>query len=193
MTPEQVNFLTRFLSVPASVLRAGATLIPEFWVRNVLRDQHGALIQSEARPIPIIDPVLGLVSMIGKGELHQRWMQSGGSFNTYMEPNDNGVAKAQKELLSDDGKLAAYFKNPLKLPNDISLAIEQSVRIGVFNAAKRKGMSDLEAALEARDATLDFSRGGTVSKQVNRYVPFLTLECRAQTSWLGHLLPTQKH
>ena len=172
MTPEQVNFLTRFLSIPASVLRAGATLTPEFWTKNVVRDQYSSLIQSEARPIPIIDPVRGLVAMIGKGELYQRWMQSGGSFNSYMEPNDDGVAKAQKELLSNNGKLASYFKNPLKLLNDISLGLDQSVRIGVFNAAKRKGASDLEAGLEARDATLDFSRGGTLSKQINRYVPF---------------------
>jgi hypothetical protein len=172
MTPEQLGFVSKFLAMPASVLRAGATLIPEFWVRNVLRDQHSALIQSEARPTPIIDPVRGLVSMMGNGKLYNQWMKSGGSFNSYMEPSDNGLAKAQKELLSDTGKVAAYFKNPLKLPYDISLAIEQSVRIGVFNAAKRQGKTDLEAALEARDATLDFSRGGRSSKIINRYIPF---------------------
>lgn len=172
MQPEQLGFVSKLLQAPASVLRAGATLIPEFWIRNILRDQHSAFIQSGARPIPIYDPVLGLVSLMGKGELHQKWMQSGGSFNSYMEPNDNGMAKAMNELLGNQSKVVKYLKNPLMLPNDISLSLEQSVRIGVFNAAKRQGKTDLEAAFEARDATLDFSRGGTASKIINKYVPF---------------------
>ena len=172
MRPEQFNFVQKFLQAPASVLRAGATLIPEFWVRNVLRDMQSAFIQSEARPIPIIDPIRGLVALIGKTDLHNQWMQAGGSFNNYMELNDNGVARAQKELMSNDGKIARYFKNPLRLPEDISLTFEQAVRIGTFAAAKRKGMSDTKAAFESRDATLDFARGGTASKAINRYVPF---------------------
>ena len=34
-------------------------------------------------------------------------------------------------------------------------------------------MSDTQAAFEARDASLDFARGGTLSKAVNRYDPFV--------------------
>ena len=172
MRPEQFNFVQKFLQAPASVLRAGATLIPEFWVRNVLRDMQSAFIQSESRPIPIIDPIRGLVALIGKTDLHNQWMQAGGSFNNYMELTDNGMAKAQKELISNDGKIARYLKNPLRIPEDISLTFEQAVRIGTFAAAKRKGMSDTKAAFESRDATLDFARGGTASKAINKYVPF---------------------
>ena len=172
MRPEQFNFVQKFFQAPASILRAGATLIPEFWVRNVLRDMQSAFIQSEARPIPVIDPIRGLVALIGKTDLHNQWMQSGGSFNNYMELSDNGMARAQKELLSNDGKIARYLKNPLRIPEDISLTFEQAVRIGTFAAAKRKGMSDTKAAFESRDATLDFARGGSFSKMVNRYIPF---------------------
>jgi hypothetical protein len=172
MRPEQFNFVQKFFQAPASILRAGATLIPEFWVRNVLRDMQSAFIQSEAKPIPIIDPIRGLVAIIGKTDLHNQWMQAGGSFNNYMELTDNGMARAQQELMSNDGKIARYFKNPLRLPEDISLTFEQAVRIGTFAAAKRKGMSDTKAAFESRDATLDFARGGTASKAINRYVPF---------------------
>ena len=172
MRPEQFNFVQKFFQAPASVLRAGATLIPEFWVRNVIRDMQSAFIQSEARPIPIIDPIRGLVALIGKTDLHNQWMQAGGSFNNYMELTDNGMARAQKELISNDGKIARYLKNPLRIPEDISLTFEQAVRIGTFAAAKRRGMSDTKAAFESRDATLDFARGGTASKAINKYVPF---------------------
>ena len=172
MRPEQFNFVQKFFQIPATVLRAGATLIPEFWVRNVIRDMQSAFIQSEARPIPIIDPIRGLVALIGKTDLHNQWMQAGGSFNNYMELTDNGMARAQKELISNDGKIARYLKNPLRIPEDISLTFEQAVRIGTFAAAKRRGMSDTKAAFESRDATLDFARGGTASKAINKYVPF---------------------
>jgi hypothetical protein len=168
MRPEQFNFVQKFFQAPASVLRAGATLIPEFWVRNVIRDMQSAFIQSEARPIPIIDPIRGLVALIGKTDLHNQWMQAGGSFNNYMELTDNGMARAQKELISNDGKIARYLKNPLRIPEDISLTFEQAVRIGTFAAAKRRGMSDTKAAFESRDATLDFARGGTASKAINK-------------------------
>ena len=69
MRPEQFNFVQKFFQAPASILRAGATLIPEFWVRNVLRDMQSAFIQSEARPIPVIDPIRGLVALNWKDRL----------------------------------------------------------------------------------------------------------------------------
>lgn len=171
LRPAQIGFIEKIFSVPATVLRAGATLVPEFWARNVLRDLQSSFIQSTARPTPI-DAVAGLTALMGKADLHAKWMQSGGSFNSYMELSDNGMAKAQKELLSDDGKLVRFLKNPLTLPSDISLGLEQSVRLGVYKAAKAKGMSDIEAGFEARDATLDFARGGRYSKVINKYVPF---------------------
>lgn len=171
LQPTQLDFLQKLFSVPASVLRAGATLVPEFWVRNVLRDQTSALIQSEVRPTPV-DMVKGLASVIGDGDLYNQWMKSGGSFNSYMELSDTGLEKAYKELFRPDGKLNRYMRNPLNLPADISGVLEQGTRVGVFFKAKKAGLSDLEAALQAREATLDFARGGTKSKIINRIIPF---------------------
>ena len=54
----------------------------------------------------------------------------------------------------------------------MSMVIEQGVRLAVFNAAKRKGKTDQRAAFEARDVSIDFARGGTLSKQFNKYLPF---------------------
>ena len=175
MQPPQISFLEKFFSMPASILRAGATIAPDFWIANFFRDNFSALIQSEGRPIPFVDPIRGLASIMGNGELYQQWMKSGGSFNSYMELTDNGVAKAQKELLKPEGRIARYLKNPLRAPSEAGLAVEQSVRIGVFAAAKRQGKSDLAAALESRDATLDFSRGGSIPKKINRYIPFFNV------------------
>tara|TARA_R110001583_G_scaffold49228_2_gene154139 strand:- start:1105 stop:5163 length:4059 start_codon:yes stop_codon:yes gene_type:complete len=171
MHPQEITGLGWLLSRPASILRTGATIVPEFMARNFIRDVHGSYVLSEARP-NVIDVVKGLTARIGKNDLYERWRASGASFNSYMNMSDKGVQNAYTEIFKEEGKLKRYLKNPLNLPQDIGAVIEQSVRIGVYNAAKRKGMTDAESAMEARDASIDFARGGRASKEINRYVPF---------------------
>ena len=154
---------------PAEILRTGATIVPEFMARNFLRDVHGAFIQSDMR---LMDIPRGLLSRIKKDELYKQWEESGGAFNNKMYLTDDGMKQAYKELISKEGKLLRYLKNPINLPNDMSMVIEQGVRLAVFNAAKRKGKTDQRAAFEARDVSIDFARGGTLSKQFNKYLPF---------------------
>ena len=169
--PQEITGLGWLLSRPASILRTGATIVPEFMARNFIRDVHGSYVLSEARP-NVIDVVKGLTARIGKNDLYEKWRASGASFNSYMNMSDKGVQSAYAEIFKEEGKLKRYLKNPLNLPQDIGSVIEQSVRIGVYNAAKRKGMTDAESAMEARDASIDFARGGRASKEINKYVPF---------------------
>lgn len=175
LSPVQMNATFRLLTEPfrfsARVLRAGATLIPEFWIRNVIRDQGTALLQSPLRPTPV-DMVKGLTAVIGKNELYQDWMRNGGAFNSYMELDDRGLEKAYKELFKPDGRFMRYLKNPIKVLADISQALEQGTRLGVYAKARENGIVGIEAALLAREATLDFGRGGVVSRNINQYVPF---------------------
>lgn len=175
LSPMQMNATMRLLTSPfrasARLLRAGATLIPEFWIRNVIRDQGTALLQSPIRPTPI-DMVKGLSAVIGKTELYQDWLRNGGSFNSYMELDDKGLQKAYRELLKPQGKLARYSRNPINILADISGALEQGTRVGVYAKAQRLGVEGLEAALMSREATLDFARGGVVAKNINQYIPF---------------------
>lgn len=160
-----------FLFTPARLVRGGATLVPEFWLRNVLRDQGTALLQSPVRPTPI-DMVQGLASVIGGGKLYQEWVADGGSFNSYMELDDKGIEKAYKELFRPQGKMARYFRNPINLLADISNTLEQGTRVGAYKKARQRGHRGVEAALLSREATLDFARGGISSRKINKGVPF---------------------
>ena len=170
-SPQEITGLGWLLSRPASILRTGATITPEFMGRNFIRDIHGSYILSKGRPNPF-DVVKGLFARIARNDLYEQWRASGASFNSYMNMSDKGVQNAYQEMFKSNGKLRRYLKNPISLPNDIGMIIEQSVRIAAYNAAKRKGLTDSEAAFEARDASIDFARGGTASKFVNRYIPF---------------------
>ena len=50
--------------------------------------------------------------------------------------------------------------------------VEGTTRLGVFDKMLRQGASPAEAALASRSATVDFSRGGTWSKNINHAIPF---------------------
>lgn len=169
------------LHKPARLVRAGATLVPEFWVRNGIRDQFVALLQAGTHPIQFFKGLQAVVinGLGGNSKLYNEWEASGGSFNSYMDLDDKGIQKAYKELFRPDGKFYRYTKNPINLLADISMGIEQATRIGVYQKMRKKGMSGLEAALQAREATLDFARGGKASKKINRAVPFFNAGMQA--------------
>ena len=176
MKPEQLSFGEKLFkqaaALPTSVFRVGATMTPEFILRNTFKDQFGAALMSEARPTPI-DMVKGLASIVGDGESYNQWKASGGSMGTFMDLSDTGLYDAHKDLM-DEKKysmkmLRTFGLQPLA---DFASASEQATRVGIYTASKRAGMSDLKAAQESRQGTADFMRSGSVGKSINRYVPF---------------------
>ena len=176
MKPEQLSFGERLFkqaaALPTTVFRVGATMTPEFILKNTFRDQFNAALMSEARPTPI-DMVKGLASLVDDGESYNQWKASGGSMGTYMDLSDTGLYDAHKDLM-DETKysmkmLRTFGLQPLA---DFANATEQATRIGIYTASKRAGMSDLKAAQESRQGTADFMRSGSVGKSINRYVPF---------------------
>lgn len=173
MHPVQASLLERFMSGIASFFRAAATLPPDFWIRNFIRDVNSASVQS-THGIKPIDVVKGILAVGEKNDLYNEWMQSGGSFNSYMELDDKGAEKALQELISPKGRMMRYIKSGgIELLKDASGAVEQATRIAMYNRAREKGESGMMAALQSRDGTLDFSRAGKWGRVANRYIPFL--------------------
>jgi hypothetical protein len=56
--------------------------------------------------------------------------------------------------------------------------------VGVFKRAKEKGMTDMEAALQAREATLDFGRMGDSIKSLNQIIPFFNAGLQAADKFM---------
>lgn len=171
MTAEQHGLLSFLFQTPTTVLRTGATITPEFMVKNGFRDIYSSIIYSLGKVTPI-DAVRGIFARVGKTDVYQRWLASGGAFNSYMDMSDRGIQKIQAEVLGQEGKIKRYLKNPLRLPMDLSMGIEQSVRIGAFLSAKRNGAKDADAGMQARDITVDFARSGFLGKKANKYLAF---------------------
>jgi len=173
MDREQMGLFTKMMSYPASLLRAGAVLSPEFIARNPVRDQLSAFINSKHGYIPVYDMMRGAASLLEKGDLFQNMMIHGG-FNATMVGMD-------RKLLSMDPKtLAGQVKNvitsPLEALRVVSEFMENATRMGEFRRAIEAGKSPTEAAFAAREVSLDFARNGAKGRAINSVVPFFNAQ-----------------
>lgn len=183
---DQSNMVAKILSYPANWLRAGATLSPEFILRNPARDMIGASIYSKHGFIPVVDTFKGLALFLKKGELYWDYMKSGAAHAAMVSLDRDYLGGQLRDIMSRDSKVTKLIKNPLEVLRAMSEATEMATRLAEFDNA-RKGYTGIgnrlfgkdrnpltarEAALESRDITLDFSRRGSHTKRVNQVIAF---------------------
>lgn len=183
---EQSNMIMKILSYPASWLRAGATLSPEFILRNPVRDMVGASIFSKHGFIPIVDTFKGLSLFLKKGDLYWEYVKSGAAHAAMVSLDRDYLGGQIRDVMKRESKYTKYIKNPIELLRVMSEATEMATRLAEYDNARkgytgvknrlfgteRKPLSPQEAALESRDITLDFSRRGTNTKKANQVIAF---------------------
>ena len=172
---ESVNTLTKVLSYPAKWLRTGATLSPEFILRNPIRDQFSAMVFSKYGYIPGYDLLKGMFHVLKKDELYQTFNASGGAHAALVSLDRNYISKNLDEVIKDS-TLLDYFKNPLKSFQKASEFMEEATRVGEFaKGLKKEGATAqgiMRAGIATRDVALDFSRIGTQTKAYNAITAF---------------------
>lgn len=178
LNSQEIDFVNKFFTGSATMLRTGATITPEFAIRNFIRDQESAVIYIKNYN-PFIDGVKGLMNVLGKkitgkNKTYDEWQKAGGAFGSYMELNEKSVNKALKEFIGEGSKMRSIFNyaNPIKLAEEFSSIFEQATRLGMYTRSKMNGATAMDAALEAREGTLDFGRSGSLGRKYNRVLPF---------------------
>ena len=183
---DQSNMVAKILSYPANWLRAGATLSPEFILRNPVRDMIGASIYSKHGFIPVVDTFKGLSLFLKKGELYWEYMKSGAAHAAMVSLDRDYLGGQLRDIMSRESKVTKLIKNPIEVLRAMSEATEMATRLAEFDNARkgytgvgnrlfgkdRKPLTAREAALESRDITLDFSRRGTHTKRLNQITAF---------------------
>ena len=162
-----VGMLVRIASYPAKWLRAGATTFsPEFAIRNPVRDQMTAWIQSKYGYKPGFDFLRGIFNMMGKTELWQKFNASGAAHSAIVSLDRNYISKNLKAMMQE-GSVKGMVKHPLELLQIVSEYTEEATRVGEFARALKKEGGDYEALLKAglagREVSLDFARQGEAS------------------------------
>lgn len=183
---DQSNMVAKILSYPANWLRSGATLSPEFILRNPVRDMIGASIYSKHGFIPVVDTFKGLALFLKKGELYWDYMKSGAAHAAMVSLDRDYLGGQLRDIMSRESKVTKLIKNPIEVLRAMSEATEMATRLAEFDNARkgytgvgnrlfgkdRKPLSMREAALESRDITLDFSRRGSHTKKANQVIAF---------------------
>lgn len=183
---EQSNMIMKILSYPASWLRAGATLSPEFILRNPVRDMIGAAIYSKHGFIPVVDTFKGLALYLKKGQTYWEYKKSGAAHAAMVSLDRDYLGGQLRDIMKRESKFTKLIKNPIEALRAMSEATEMATRLAEYDNARkgytgvgnrlfgkdRKPLSAREAALESRDITLDFSRRGTNTKKANQVIAF---------------------
>jgi hypothetical protein len=187
---EPAQGIMKILSIPAGWLRAGAVLSPEFIVRNPVRDAWSAFVYSKYGFIPGIDTARGLMHFLKKDDLYWEYMDSGAAHAAMVSLDRDYLAQNIREIMAKPAYMkAASVVNPktyIDILRAFSEATEIATRLGEYENArkgysgvlnrlfsdKRDQVSIQEAALGARDVTLDFSRSGSWGKEANKYIAF---------------------
>lgn len=180
------NLLVRIMQTPASWLRAGATSTTGFALANLVRDNVSAAIFSKHGYLPVFDTLKGVSQFIKKGELYQEYLRSGASGAAMVSLDRDYMGGQIREILKKEPTWQKVVKNPIEVMRAISEASEISTRLAEYDNARkgytglanrlfgseRKSLTPQQAALEARDITIDFSRIGKNTKTANRVVAF---------------------
>ena len=168
---EAANIFIKFASKIARVKRAGATAVnPEFIGVNIVRDAVTGFIQSRNRFVPFLDTARGLFSAIKRDDLFQEWEKAGGAQAALVSMDRATIQKNIDDMFASPGKWA--ITHPIDALRIFGEMSEAATRLGEFRKARKRGKSAREAALDAREVTLDFSRMGTAIKGINSVVAF---------------------
>lgn len=125
----------------------------------------------------------GILTGEFKGAAAEMMKSGAGQSGVYQAGNKaakqtvEGLRRANAVQVKSKADLARLTKNILTLKpvEGLGERIEQGPRIAAMNLAKQRGENAAQAAIRAREVTIDFSRGGTVTKYINSFVPFFNV------------------
>jgi hypothetical protein len=172
MNEASLGLLTKIMATPANLLRSGATLTPEFIVRNPIRDQWTAMMNTQVGFIPFLDTARAVADVVGKSEVYEDWLRSGGSHSGFVELSRPQLQKAVKELTRPSSWKLLTKLNIVSDLRYLSQLFEQATRVGVYKKAVRAGQTGIEAGYTSREGTTDFARRGSKTKDINAMVAF---------------------
>lgn len=170
------NFVARMLlHAPASLLRAGVTITPDFISRNIIRDAVSAFIYAGSNPLKT---ALGMKSLLTQDTAFHNWMKGGGANATMVAIDRDYIGKHLLELNAETGLMQRAWnvaKTPIDLLRSVSELVENATRIGSVRSEllKSQDKARIQAlSLISREATVDFARHGSLTQEYAKSTAF---------------------
>ena len=179
------NMFFKYAGAPASTLRAGAILIPDFAVPNFFRDTMQASFLNKVPFTPIADSVIGAFNIITKGNnkktmaMYKKYVKSGGMQSTLTAVDKPNIFDGKVYDILSKGPVRNSNRGMLAPFRALTQLSEEMTRFRIFEKtykkAIEKGLTEKQAiergGFEARNL-LDYAKRGTAGHVVNRLVPF---------------------
>jgi hypothetical protein len=176
LNTDTANDLVRFFRPFTRAVRAGAVLTPNFWLRNLARDQVMAFINSNYGYVPVLSMLNGLQHVIRKSATYKQFYGAGGAQATLVGLDGPSLATQMRRLIGNETtreRAFRYATTPIEALRFISNAIEEATRVGEFAQAPRGTPQQIaEAAISARRLTLDYGQFGTSGRNFNAIAAF---------------------
>jgi hypothetical protein len=174
------------VEAPTKLIRAGATVLsPGFALRNTIRDVAGDYVYtSDANKSWLFSGVTrfarGMIEQRGDTQAARLFDALGGGVSTFFS-GEVAAGRTSREMLNLHRGWWQRARHAMGAYGDwLARNTEQPLRTEAFartrETALSEGKSELQAnllALEAaKEVTINFARGGTISRAINRLVPY---------------------
>lgn len=178
LEPKQMNAVLETLAVANRFLTSNITGNNLIWAifSNFPRDFLATMTYSERKNL------IELLGGIGsaylnkfKGDnaspLYKEYLAMGGG-NISAYNADRNLAKKMRKKIRKKLSGKNFSANPIALLEFVSSTVESGPRFATYKRMREAGLDPQEAFYEAMDVTVNFRRGGRISREINKVVPF---------------------
>lgn len=161
-----------------------------FGVNNLVKDRQTAyitvssLIKDAQKRAGISDGFMKKIGMDDKGLLDMYRDIGGSGASIFNDAKGKTGLETFEQMRKSGFATSLEGLRPDKMIENINQQMEISTRLAAFRRALEGGLSPEEAALVARDATVDFSKMGVQMKWLNQVVPFLNARVQGTANTL---------
>ncbi|TCL39943.1 helicase-like protein [Anaerospora hongkongensis] len=167
------NLFLKFLSMVVRVARAGfVSLNPAFLAVNVSRDLVTSYVNSPSGYMPKGDFFRGMMAIAKQDKLWWEYVSSGTAMADFYSTDRNFAQEAIKKIRKQTALGKFSPMHMIELLERVGQMVESAPRVGEYIREKEQGFSLPERAFNARDLTIDFSKGGPASVVWNRVAVF---------------------
>lgn len=175
----------KVFSALAAPLRYGAvTWNPAFLPKNVVRDMVSAWTREGIGPAGYFTGVWNSFRQDAKfAQALDNGVLMSGLVETWRAPTVSKLVTRSLggSAVKNVGDAALWLPRKLEW---INTKFEQAPRISTFDKLIKQGMDPLDAAVRARDVTVDFAKSGTAVKAINLAIPFINANIQGSANTL---------
>lgn len=179
MDKQGISLFTKIMAVPAQLLKAGATLLPEFALKHAFRDYLYAGVTSE-KPFTPVDMAKGMWGLLTKDKDYQNWLKSGGSNNSTVSLDRRYLQENLRKLTEETGLMTRSWNvisHPLDGLRALTELSENISHLGAFKKSiadkENPDKADLQkAGFASRETAVDVARIGANMRAYNMITAF---------------------